>query len=261
MVALCSDKGSPGTTTTAVALASCWPTPAVMVEADPYGGDLALRLRTDTGAVLPETPTVLTLATAARTSTGGNVVLRYSRRINDQVSVVPGHLVAEQAAGISDWEPLESCLAGTQTPVLIDVGRLHSQSPVLSVAVAADVLVVVGRGDTGSIIRLVERLARLAPVLAAHREAPPRLFPVLVGLERHGPGDVADLRLLLDDTPAGPLVAGSGHIAFDLAAVARLMAGQDPAGRLARTALMRSARRTAVELAALVGVREPEAVQ
>src|SRR4051812_29041479 len=65
LVALCSDKGSPGTTTASVALASCWPSPAAVVEADPYGGDLAIRIRTETGAVLPETPTVLTLATAA----------------------------------------------------------------------------------------------------------------------------------------------------------------------------------------------------
>ncbi len=76
LVALCSDKGSPGTTTTALALAAGWPTPAVVIEADPYGGDLGLRLRTETGCVLPETPTVLTLATAARTSTRGGVVQR-----------------------------------------------------------------------------------------------------------------------------------------------------------------------------------------
>ena len=95
LVALCSDKGSPGTTITALALASAWPEPAVVVEADAYGGDLAIRLRTQAGDALPEAPTVLTLATAARTARDSDVVTRYTQRINDQVAVVPGHLLAE----------------------------------------------------------------------------------------------------------------------------------------------------------------------
>ena len=64
-VALCGDKGSPGVTTTALALASAWAGHAVVVEADPAGGDLAIRLHPE-GSALPETPTVLSVATAAR---------------------------------------------------------------------------------------------------------------------------------------------------------------------------------------------------
>jgi hypothetical protein len=261
LVALCSDKGSPGTTTTALALASGWPTPSVLIEADPYGGDLGLRLRTETGSVLPETPTVLTLATAARTSTGPGVVQRYAQRVNAQVSVVPGHQVAEQAVGVVDWHPLAEALHEEESSVFVDVGRLHAGSALLPVVAAADLVAVVGRAETAAMIRLRERLTRLAPGLASARQAPPQLVPILVGLDRHRCGDVADLRRLLEETPAGPLVAGVGHLAFDLAGVARLMAGQDPAGRLARTVLMRSARRLAAELAALrpvadsVGVR------
>lgn len=260
LIALCSDKGSPGTTTTALALASCWPSPAALVEADPYGGDLAIRMRTEAGNVLPETPTVLTLATAARTSQGYQAVSRYGQRINDQLVVVPGYLVAEQGMGVTDWQPLASHLRTAELPVFADVGRLHAGSPVLPVAAAADVVVVVGRADTASMIRLRERMSRLVAALAAHRDAPPRLFPILVGLDRHGSRNLADLRLLLDDTPAGPLVVGAAHIAFDLGAVQRLLAGQHPAGLLARTTLIRSARRTASELSALVDTRTPEAV-
>lgn len=256
LFALCSDKGSPGTTTTAIALASCWPVPAVVVEADPYGGDLAIRIRTESGTVLPETPTVLTVATAARTRADGDIALRYAQRINDQLAVVPGHLVAEQAAGVPDWQPLAGSLVEASAPVFVDVGRLHSASPLLPVAAAAESLVVVGRADTASMIRLRERLSRLVPVLAARREAPPRLFPVLVAKDRHGAADVADLRRMLDETPAGPLVVGAGFVSFDVAAVARLMKGENPAGRLARTALLRSARRTADELGASVGASE-----
>jgi hypothetical protein len=261
LVALCSDKGSPGTTTTALALASGWPAPSVLIEADPYGGDVGLRLRTETGTVLPETPTVLTLATAARTSTGPGVVARYAQRVNAQVSVVPGHLVAEQAAGILDWQPLAIALHDERSAVFVDVGRLHARSALLPVVAAADLVAVVGRSETGAMIRLRERLTKLAPAVASARQAPPRLFPILVGLDRHRSGDVADLRRLLEETPAAPLVAGVGHLAFDLAGVARLMAGHDPAGRLARTALMRSARRLTAALAQLLEAVDLEGVR
>ena len=260
LVAFCSDKGSPGTTTAAVALASCWTTSAIVVEADPYGGDLAIRMRTESGTVLPETPTVLTLATAARTSQDSRLVSRYAQRINDQLEVVPGYVVAEQAAGVPDWKPLASLLRGADRPVFVDVGRLHSGSALLPVAAAADLVVVVGRADTVSLFRLRERTSRLVGPLAALRDAPPRLFPVLVGVDRHGHRDLADVRILLDGSPAGPLVAGMGHFAFDLSAVGRLMAGQHPSGLLARTALMRSARRTAIAIHALSLTREPQAV-
>lgn len=251
-VAVCSDKGSPGATTTTLALASAWQVPATVVEADPYGGDVAVRMRTEAGAVLPETPTVLTLATAARTGPDSALVARYARTINEQLSIVPGHLIAEQASGVPDWEPLASSLAISRTPVFADLGRLHSASPVLPLAATADVLVVTGRADASSVIRLRERLCRLVPALAAKRGSPPRLFPVLIARDRHGQSHVEDLRRVLDETPAGPLVVGSGYIALDAGAVTRLEAGEFPGGWLARTALLRSARRTAAELAGLV---------
>jgi hypothetical protein len=252
LVAVCSDKGSPGATTTGLALASAWPAPATLVETDPYGGDLAIRLRTDKGATLPEAPTVLTVATAARTSTSGSLVARYAQRVNNQVSLVPGHLVAEQLSGVADWEPLAAALATSTTPMIVDLGRLHGSSPVLGVAAAADVVLVVGRPDAGSVIRMRERVNRLVPAVAALRRSPPRIVPVLVSAHRHGPADVADLRAIFAETRCGPMIALAGFIAFDPAAVSRLEAGESPNGRLARTPLLRSARGLAGDLAKLI---------
>lgn len=45
LFAVCADRGAPGVTTAALALAAARGLPALVVEADPYGGDLALRLR------------------------------------------------------------------------------------------------------------------------------------------------------------------------------------------------------------------------
>ena len=252
LIAVCSDKGSPGATTTALALASAWSSPAVLVEADPYGGDLAIRMRTKSGAALPEAPTVLTVATAARTSASPALIARYAQRINDQLSVVPGHLVAEQLTGVPDWEPFAAAVAASSLPVVVDVGRLHAASPLLPVAAGADVVLVVGRPQTGSVIRMRERLNRLVPALAAHRGAPPRMLPVLVSPNRHGKADADDLQHVLAGTPAGPLITGTGFVALDPGAAGRLESGEDPTGRLARSPLLRTARAVASTIADLV---------
>ncbi len=255
LIAIGSDKGSPGTTTTALALASAWRTPAVVVEADPGGGDLGLRLRTARGEVVPETPTVLTLLTAARSAQESgepDVVGRYALEINEQLAVVPAPLLAEQLAAVPNWSPLVDVLHAGSAAHFLDVGRLHGSSPLVPCVAAAEVVVVVARAEAGSLIRLRERLSRITATLAALRSAPPRLFPVLVGRERHAGRDVEDLAHILRGTPAGPLVVGSGHLAYDLASAERVWAGQSDAGRLARTALMRSAHRIAGDLAELL---------
>ena len=260
LITVCADKGSPGATTLALALGAAWPTPAVVVEADPYGGDLGIRLRTSGGAALPEAPTVLTLATAARNSQDPDLVLRYAHRLNDQLSVVPGHLVAEQVGGVREWGPLASALTRSTVPVIADIGRVHAGSPLLPVAAAAHVLVVAARADTASVIRLRERLVRLIPAVAALRGAPLRVCPVVMTPARHGEADTHDVARILRGSPAGALVSSVGFLAMDAGAVSRLEAGEEPQGRLARTALMRSGRvlarqvRDEERVAAVVGV-------
>jgi len=160
--------------------------------------------------------------------------------------------VSEQLSGVADWEPFTAALTASAVPVVADLGRLHAGSPVLPVAARADVVLVVARPDAGSVIRLRERLNRLVPALAVHRGSPPRLFAVLVSPQRHGAADVADLQRILAETMAGPLVVGAGFIGHDPGAVARLEAGENPAGRLARTSLLRTARTVAATLAELV---------
>ena len=44
LIAVAADKGAPGVTTTAVALAAVWPRPVLLAECDPAGGDLVYRL-------------------------------------------------------------------------------------------------------------------------------------------------------------------------------------------------------------------------
>src|SRR5215217_7772269 len=66
LIAIASMKGSPGATSTSLALAAMWPRPVVLVEADPSGGDLAYRCKAAYGGLPYTDRSVLTLAAAMR---------------------------------------------------------------------------------------------------------------------------------------------------------------------------------------------------
>src|SRR3954469_11038879 len=144
LIALCGDKGSPGVTTTALALASAWAGQAIVVEADPAGGDLAIRLHPG-GSTLPETPTVLSVATDARADREHDPVAKHAHALNSTTGVVPGAVLAEQMANIGDWSPFADALERCAPSVFVDLGHLHSRSPMLPVAARADLVIAVGR--------------------------------------------------------------------------------------------------------------------
>ena len=52
LVVLAADKGAPGVTTAAVALAAVWPRPVLLAECDQAGGDLVYRLPAEEGGML-----------------------------------------------------------------------------------------------------------------------------------------------------------------------------------------------------------------
>jgi hypothetical protein len=256
LVAVGGDKGSPGATTTAVALAAAWPGSAVVVEADPGGGDLALRLRQPSGEALPPTPTVLTLAAAARQHVDDpQLVVRHASGMSDRMGVIPGPMTAEQSAGIAGaWDPLAAALSRSAVDVIVDVGRLDTASPAMAVAAAADVVVIVGRPTEVGGLRLRERVKALGPALSARRGRPAMIWPVVVAPSRHADDYAADLQHLLN--AAGVRPVGVGHIVYDAPAATRLEDGENPTGRLLRTPLMRSARSLAGLLIPLGARRE-----
>lgn len=239
-IAVCCDRGAPGSTTTALALGVASPEPTIVPEVDPYGGDFAVRCTAPGGQAFPPTPTVLTLATEARTSVSPGLAASKAHQFTGSTRIVPGHFSAEQAVGVKNWAPLAEALRASASRVVADLGRIHSSSPPLPVAAAADVLVLVTRPEVGAVLHLKDRLERLAPVLANIRNAAPVVVPVVVTQKRIAAGVVAEVGRMLASSNAAGVIAGIGWIALDPRGVERMYAGE-VSGKDARTPLLRSA--------------------
>ena len=149
LVTLCSAAGSPGVTTTALALALNWPRPVVLVEADPSGssGLLAGYLR---GQLDP--PGLVDLVIAQRSDLLADAVPKLLYPLDrSNASVLFGLRSHEQAAGAASlWPPLLEVLHGLEaaaTDVIVDAGRLGVPGWPQPLLAAADVMLLVARSD------------------------------------------------------------------------------------------------------------------
>jgi hypothetical protein len=138
LVAVGSTKGSPGATTLALALAARWPGEAVLIEADPAGGDLGARCG------VADHPGLSSLVLAARR--GVPHLAEHTQRLGAGVDVVVAPASATRAAATVAALTVTS-LSGSGMDVLVDVGRLSEHAPTRGLVAAADRLVVVCRGD------------------------------------------------------------------------------------------------------------------
>lgn len=172
LVAIGSVKGSPYVTSLAVALASRWPTPgALVVEADPAGGDLAFRFGTRREPGLSE------LAADTRTGRRGGDLAAYARPIPLGVSVVfapPDQQVDQQSGAVGQATQAirmvtHNCLdllraAAARRPVIVDLGRLGWDSPSWPLAAVADVFLLATRPGVEAIDAVQVRRDRLRSV-------------------------------------------------------------------------------------------------
>lgn len=248
LTVLCSGKGSPGVTSSALALTSAWVSPATMVEADSGGGDLAIRLRTAYGHALPESPTVATLAAEARADgRDPQLVARRAVAVNDHVSVLPGFASAEQGSGMVPlWDSLARVLESSTSDVIADLGRIHSGSLSMRLAESADVVIVVARANLESVVHLRTRITNLSSTLGPTRSRPPTIVPLLITRGRTAAADVSDVDMVL--AAAGLRTPKPIYLEWDPAALARLENGEPPNRQLNRTPLVRSARQVADHL-------------
>ena len=224
-------SASPGTTTTALAVAASARPTALVVEADPFGGTLAPRFG------LGPRPGIATLAAARRDHSPA--------AIRGHVQVLPGGLevvvglpsLAQSPALASAWDSISDGLRAMGGPVVIDAGRLLIGPGAPSALIRrADVLAVVARPELAEIARL--RAARDLLI-----ELNPRPALVLVGERPYGPAEVGAacdmevLGVIAHDPGAAALVGGSAGSARAL----RRSALARSAAALAQTLLARSA--------------------
>jgi MinD-like ATPase involved in chromosome partitioning or flagellar assembly len=246
LIALASVKGSPGVTTTALALAAAWPAPGrLLLEADPGGGDLGPWLG------LPPAPGLVGLAAAVRHDQGASAAWLHSQEAGGGLQVVVAPVGAEQASAC--LTTLTGTVIGdpfTREPgvVIADCGRLDPGSPALAVAAQAEVTLLLVRPQ-------VSGLAHVAPRLAGFSRAGLRLGLLLAPSAGRVPAEAAYSEQEISATLGLPVYAS---IPADSRAAAHLTGCRGVPGKtLLRRPLLRAAASLAVALAAGTGPPPP----
>jgi MinD-like ATPase involved in chromosome partitioning or flagellar assembly len=142
-IAITGTKGSPGATTLALALADLMTErdPALLVEADAAGGDIAARC----GLALD--PGLLTLAASGRRGLDRSSIERHAQLLPCGALVLAGPTSAEQATSalIGIAPALVQTLAHETSTVIIDAGRWDPRSPATDLVASASIVALVLR--------------------------------------------------------------------------------------------------------------------
>lgn len=235
LVVFGSVRSSPGTTTTALAVASCL-RDRVVVEGDPDGGVIAARFG------LEREPNLASLTTAARSGLTSQALLEHTQLLPGGLPVVVGLPSADRTVTLwrSAGSRLAAALASPPDLVVVDAGRLSPTSPLLPMLQAAALTVLVARPTAEELFPLAHRLDALR-ALGGH------LSLVLVGDQPYGPAEVS--------RQLGVEVLGV--IAKDPRAAAALCGASGESARsVRRSALARSARDVAAAVLDGLGQRD-----
>lgn len=170
VIALYTAKGAPGATTAAMLISSLWPRRSLLVDCDPAGGDIALRLPGHDGGPLDVSVGMLSLLPMARRQLQPADVLRHAQVALGGGEIVAGLAGPDQAAAAGPvWASLAELFAALpEHDVFLDLGRLHPTAPVLPLARRADIAVCVVQATLAGTIAARARLRTLLPALTDH---------------------------------------------------------------------------------------------
>jgi hypothetical protein len=242
LVTVLSAKGAPGATTTAMLLASLWPRPTVLVDADPAGGDVALRLPRQDGRPLDPQRGLLSLLPSARRGVPPELVHDHTQVALGGQPVLAGLSGPEQSLAVG---PLWGALADafTRLPgadVVVDAGQVHAHSPHLALVDRSDLVVWVYRPNAWSALHTRRRLEGLADHFA---DSPTRVVAVPVASPDQRGDVTAAAATIVGDWG---WVSSAEPVALDPKAVVMFEGGE--VFRPERTLLARSGRVLADEL-------------
>jgi hypothetical protein len=229
IVGLVSAKGSPGTTTAALALASRWPQRALVLEADPFGGDIRAGLGEG------EWPPAAGLAEVVVDLRTISLDQALERRVHQPGPHAPPVLAGLGCVGQAmsvPWARLGDELGRLSgVDVVADCGRMAVADGVTPLLRACDVLVVV----TASSLRAVRAAARVAPLLQAELGVgadDPRVSLLVIAADRPYPAA---------EIAAGCCLPLLGELPHDPRAAAVWSDGLRPWHGFARSSLQRQA--------------------
>lgn len=251
ILGICADKRSPGVTTAAVALSVVWLGERILLEADPSGGDLVLRLRDPKGETLPTDGSVTSLAADAREALPAGALARYARQSSLGFPVLVAPLSAEGFEPMAQlWQRIATDARLWPGTVISDLGRLqlrHATSPLAAVATA---VVLLTRADTvEDLFHVRHRAHELAGRLGQGPHGRSPLTVVVVAPARSAHERVAQVQHALAAQASTSTIPVAGYLAEDRRAVETLRSGV-LTKKLLGSDLLRSAQQLAATLTA-----------
>jgi hypothetical protein len=248
LIAVAADKGAPGVTTTALALAAVWPRPVLLAECDPAGGDLTFRFPAPNGERLDPRRGLLSLAVAARRGLQPGQLWEHTQKLHGGIDVLVGVTNADQGTGLGMfWGQLGQALAAVpQADVIADCGRLGADGPATDLLAEASEVLLLTRAEVGEVVRLRDRVVALA-----------------AAIEKRGRrGFTADVAVIADLKNLKTALAEVAHVMNQGRAPARMIGGiasdaraagllrGNWGGKLDKSLLIRSVREIAGQLVA-----------
>ncbi len=221
LIGLFSAGSSPGVSTAVLAMGSAWPSPCVVIDADPSGGDLLAA-----GGSVVEADREHNLVELMRIGRQGQipqVLDSQITRLPVGVDVVAGLAHPGQSAGVVWGELAEGLQAVMHRDVLVDLGRWGSPFAPAPLLRACDVLLVVVRTQ----LRGLRRAERVLPMIKEDldRHNPGAGDVGLLIVNDHGPYAVPDIARRLSAPVLGelPLDARTAAVFSDGATAPRHM--------------------------------------
>jgi hypothetical protein len=219
-VAVTSARSSPGATSLAVGLGLAWSAlraDPLLIEADPAGGVLALRFG------LPDGRSLVTLSSELRHGFDPGALERNCADLRGlRTLLAPSDPVLANRALVRSAGTIAGGLRGDHRPLVVDLGRYHSDSPALVLAGDVDLVLVAARPRTDELQAALFAIRSLQSQQCT-------IGVVLIG----GPGDQGAIERAL----GAPVAA----VLPDAPRVARaLSGGRYRAGALGRSLLWRT---------------------
>ncbi|MGD0245421.1 MAG: hypothetical protein ABSB59_34575 [Streptosporangiaceae bacterium] len=258
LIAIASDKGAPGVTTAALALAAVWPRPVLLAECDQAGGDLVYRFPAAGGGHLDPRRGVLSLAVVARRGMQSQQVWEHVQKLHGGLDVLAGVTNAEQGAGLSLlWGPIGKALAALpQADVIADCGRLGADGPLYDLLIEATAVVLVSKVQVADVIRLRDRASAFAAAAQSRGRRGFGVGVVVVAEHKKFRAALGEVQHVLGQAHAPATVLGG--IAHDTKGADLL--GGEWGGSLDRTMLIKTAREVAQQLVqGLPPIGDPDA--